>query len=921
MNVDGTVNEGGAVTSSNLVLNGSGATTVSAAIGGSAALDSVTSNDAGSLALNANVTTTGNQSYADDTITVGGAGPRTLSSTAGGITLGDEATDTLTVNVATTASATAGLVDLNAATTLNNDLTLTGTTVNVDGTVNEGGAATSSNLALNGSGATTVAAAITGIDSVTTNAAGTTALNANVSTSGAQTYNDAVTLGGPTTTLAGTNVNFANTLSGASNLTINASGTTTFGDVTSLTSIITDAAGTTAINGPGMVTTTGDQTYHDAVTLGNATTLLTGANVNLASSVNGASALTVNTSGTTTLGGVVGGTTALTSVTTDAPGTTAINGGAVTATNQTYNDAVTLGSASTTLTGTNVTVANTVNGASALAVNASGTTTFGGAVGGTTALTSVSTNDAGTLALNGNVSTTGNQSYADDTIAIGGAGPRTLSATTGGVTLGDEASDALTVNVATTASAPAGLVDLNAATTLNNDLSLVGSTVNLDGAVNEGAAPTSSDLSVAGGSILVSANLGAATALDSINLDVTGTDPIQNVIEFASGATTVRASGALSLNADGRAAAPLNATIFKRSGNLALNGATVTFGARDKVTVVGNLAITGTGAVSVPDLNALGLTIDAGTLTVIPRGGAPTVNGNGDDLGADFVANSIVINAGSFSGASQSPVKAGVPNAGGSGELVINGSTTPSGPFVPVAVFSNTSKAVAAADFVATVSGQPNVVVDLEAGGPARGSQRPPPNPLAILIAKPSGGVNAAATSEKPLRESEVSAFLECDPEDFQCQEKAVGAARARSAEAQDLRASYAKLFGVSGPAAATQATPAEPVGPKAALKRAVDAYRAQTGQDPTGVAFRQFCESAPQHADALQVLDNLRNLFRGARALGQTGEGLGNFKQQQLNQVTPEGISYEALDAAIEAGGLSAPTESAPTGSAPSGG
>src|SRR5207302_1037120 len=132
-------------------------------------------------------------------------------------------------------------------------------------------------------------------------------------------------------------------------------------DTTALISVTTDAAGSTAVNGGG-VTTSSDQSYNDAVTLGANTTLTStgGGNITLASTVNGAFDLAVNTAGTTTFGGAVGGTTALTSLTTDLPGVTALNGGAVTTTlAQTYNDPVTLGAA-TTLTSTgsgNITLA------------------------------------------------------------------------------------------------------------------------------------------------------------------------------------------------------------------------------------------------------------------------------------------------------------------------------------------------------------------------------------------------------------------------------------------------------------------------------------------------------------------------------------------------------------------------------------
>jgi hypothetical protein len=163
-------------------------------------------------------------------------------------------------------------------------------------------------------------------------------------------------------------------------LIINDSGTTTLGGALGsatagdkLSSITTDAAGTTAING-GSITTTGTQTFNDAVTLGNDTTL-TGVGITLSSTVKssgGNSSLVVNDSGATILGDAIGGSTdaeKLSSITTDAAGTTAINGGSIsTLGSQTFNDALTLG-ATTTLTATEtgavITTASTINSDSA----------------------------------------------------------------------------------------------------------------------------------------------------------------------------------------------------------------------------------------------------------------------------------------------------------------------------------------------------------------------------------------------------------------------------------------------------------------------------------------------------------------------------------------------------------------------------
>jgi len=268
--------------------------------------------------------------------------------------------------------------------------------------------------------------------SLTTNAGGTTQINGGaVTTTAGQTYGDAVTLGAAATTITsniGLIISFGSTVDGASNLSVNTGSVTRFvgavGGGTPLTSVTTNAGGLTQING-GAVSSTGAQTYGDAVTLGAANTTLTssgGGNITFDVTVNGASNLTANTNGTTTFTGAVGGGTPLTSLTTNADGTTQINGGAVTTTGfQSYGDAVTLGAAVTTLTSTgggDIALGATVDGASDLIANTSGATIFSGIVGGATALTSIMTDAGGQTKLNvatagTDVTTTGDQVYGD----------------------------------------------------------------------------------------------------------------------------------------------------------------------------------------------------------------------------------------------------------------------------------------------------------------------------------------------------------------------------------------------------------------------------------------------------------------------------------------------------------------------------
>src|SRR6185369_6381652 len=298
------------------------------------------------------------------------------------------------------------------------------------------------------------------LTSVTTDAAGTTDLNGgSVKTSGAQTYNDKVVLSADTTLIATAsgNVTFGNTVEGTQSLTVNTAGVTAFlgavGSTSPLTSVTTDAAGTTDLNG-GSVKTSGAQTYNDKVVLSADTTLIATAsgNVTFGNTVEGTQSLTVNTAGVTAFLGAVGSTSPLTSVTTDAAGTTDLNGGSVkTSGAQTYNDKV-VSSADTTLIATasgNVTFGNTVDGNHSLTVNTAGVTAFLGAVGSKSPLTSVTTDAGGTTDLNGgSVKTSGAQTYNDKVVL---SADTTLIATaSGNVTFGNtvEGTQSLTVNTA-----------------------------------------------------------------------------------------------------------------------------------------------------------------------------------------------------------------------------------------------------------------------------------------------------------------------------------------------------------------------------------------------------------------------------------------------------------------------------------------
>lgn len=250
--------------------------------------------------------------------------------------------------------------------------------------------------------------------------------NVAVYTTGTQTYNSPVTLAN-NTTLNADNAS-AITLNSTVNstgtnrsLTLNTTGTTTFGgavgNTLALSALTTNSGGGTVING-GQISTTGTQTYNDAVTLASDTTL-NASNITFNNAVNSTGAnrsLTLNATGTSTFNAAVGNILALSSLTTNAGGSTAINGGQINTTGaQVYNDAVTLGANAVLASTSNdaITFFNTINGAYGLTVNTTGTTFFGNVVGGTTPLASLTTNAGGLTQIVTDITTTGDQMYGD----------------------------------------------------------------------------------------------------------------------------------------------------------------------------------------------------------------------------------------------------------------------------------------------------------------------------------------------------------------------------------------------------------------------------------------------------------------------------------------------------------------------------
>lgn len=121
-----------------------------------------------------------------------------------------------------------------------------------------------------------------------------------VTTTGAQNYGEAMVLGANTTltSTASGDISFGSTLNGAYGLTLNTAGVTRFsgavGAGNALTRLTTDAPGSVAMDA-GEVTTSGAQTYNDAMRLLSHTTLTSGADtLHFVSIADGASSFDLN---------------------------------------------------------------------------------------------------------------------------------------------------------------------------------------------------------------------------------------------------------------------------------------------------------------------------------------------------------------------------------------------------------------------------------------------------------------------------------------------------------------------------------------------------------------------------------------------------------------------------------------------------
>jgi CHAT domain-containing protein len=239
-------------------------------------------------------------------------------------------------------TATNGSVTLNSTIDGLQDLSVTASNISFLGAV--GSSTALGNLNVNGTG-TTVFNNTVNAGNLTTDAAGSTRLAGNVATGGNQTYGDGVILGN-SIILSGNNITFNSSLNGNArntsltvnavnptfngavgnvvalgNLNVNGSRTTVFNNTVNAGNLTTDAAGSTLI--AGNISTSGNQSYGDIVTLGSSVTL-TGENITFGQTLdsNGTPQNFTGNAGNLTFNGAVGGTSPLGDLTLTSSGST-----------------------------------------------------------------------------------------------------------------------------------------------------------------------------------------------------------------------------------------------------------------------------------------------------------------------------------------------------------------------------------------------------------------------------------------------------------------------------------------------------------------------------------------------------------------------------------------------------------------------
>ena len=284
----GVINLAGAISGAggaqNLIINSTGATTISQAV---TALQNLTTDALGSTILEGNVTTSALQTYGD-TVTI--SGTRTLQGTTvsmasvqGNGDDDDELTITGIFDLNGAATADLKTLSVSSSSNIGGDVTTSTTQTYTGAVVMSGGDRTLTATQVNfgntvdGGGAELAIVGILNLDGALTNTtnlsvSSTSTLDANVTTTGTQTYTGGVTLGTGARTLQGSTVTFGSTLAGGGqNLTI--TGDAVFGgNATGLGAL--DVSGTLAANATNITATNESITIQGTTTIADGITLV-----------------------------------------------------------------------------------------------------------------------------------------------------------------------------------------------------------------------------------------------------------------------------------------------------------------------------------------------------------------------------------------------------------------------------------------------------------------------------------------------------------------------------------------------------------------------------------------------------------------------------------------------------------------------
>ncbi|OXL14322.1 beta strand repeat-containing protein, partial [Polynucleobacter cosmopolitanus] len=582
--------------------------------------------------IGANITTTGTQIYTGPVTLSGGA--RTLTTTDSQITFSDIVNSEASQARALTIDVGSSKVEFNGV---------------VGGVTGGGlGAITiTGNLDLNNAIANAVRLSVSG----------TSDLAANVTTSGTQTYSGAVTLDADVVlSTNNNNITFAEAITGSGkdltvstgigaitlvnvgtslaplgDIVLNSSRATNLDGAVYAANLETDSSGTgtgtIAING-GLVHTTGSQTYREAMTLGDDTTL-TGSTVNTRKSING-SDYSLTITGHADIDGAITDLVDL-----SISGTSNLGADITLTGTQSYSGAVTISNNIELITTSgDINFASTVNGAKTLTLvtGNAGSVTVTGAVGGSAGLTGLNVT---TDVLAANAINFANNGILDITITGDSVINGVISGT--GISFDKSGVGTLTLNGNNTyggiTSINAGTLKLGHANALGSTASGSGTVVNANSTLDLNGLSITEPVTLNGGRFINGTLAGSMNlTADSILEASSGETEVEGIISGNFG-LTITGNGTLTLSGNNTYTGLTNIS----SGTLRITHANA-LGSASGSTTIASGATLDLVNVAVASEN---LVINGGTLkdATSSWGGNITLSGNttfdittGDDL-------------------------------------------------------------------------------------------------------------------------------------------------------------------------------------------------------------------------------------------------------------------------------------------------